>query len=325
MKRRAAVLSLAAIPLALFAQPRGGQVKIGFLYFASRKSAIDSRRYPQFVKGMADLGYVEGRNLVIEARFADGKPEQLPALVAELERAKVSVIVVGGNPAIHAAHQGSAGIPVVMAQSPDPVAQGLAKSLARPGGKVTGLTSATSEIELKMLEFLNSVVPGLSRVAILSNSSNRTHPPRVVTLRDAAKTIGAAIVPVAARAADELEPAFEAMARERAQALIILGDTYFLSEIRRLANLALKNRLPSAHTIPDYTEAGGLMSYGTDIADNFRRAASYVDKVLKGAKPGDLPIEQPTNFELVINLTTAKTLGLTIPPGLMLQAHRVIE
>ena len=309
MKRRALLLyALGALvaPDPVFAQQRTRPARIGFLYFASRKSAIDSRRYPAFVKGMAEIGYLEGKNLMLETRFADGKAERLPGLVAELLQAGVEVIVAAGNPAIHAANQSGAATPIVIAQSPDPVSEGWAKTLARPGGKVTGLTSATSEIEIKMVEFLASAVPGFSRLAVLSNPANRGHGPRLVTVQAAAKTLGAAVISVAARSAEEIERAFQTATRERAQVLIVLGDTYFLSQVSQIAGLARKNRLPSAHTIRDYAEAGGLIAYGPDIPDNFRRAATYVDRILKGAKPGDLPIERPTRFELTMNMKTAR-------------------
>lgn len=326
MKRRDALLLLVvALPLASYAQRRAQPAKVGFLYFASRKSAIDSRRYPAFVKGMAEIGYLEGKNLTIETRFADGKAERLPGLVADLLQAGVEVIVAAGNPAIHAANQSTAAIPVVIAQSPDPVSEGWAKTLARPGGKVTGLTSATSEIETKMVEFLGSAVPGFSRLAVLSNPANRGHGSRLITVQAAAKTLGAGIISVAARSTDEIERAFQTMTRERAQVLIVLGDTYFLSQVGQIAGLARKNRLPSAHTIRDYAEAGGLIAYGPDIPDNFRRAATYVDRILRGAKPGDLPIERPTRFELTINMKTARGLGLTVPKALLFQADTVIE
>ena len=307
------------------AQQRGKPARIGFLYFASRKSAIDSRRYPLFARGMAELGYVEGKNLVIEARFADGNAERLPVLVAELLHAGVDVILAAGNPAINAARQATKTVPIVIAQSPDPVAQGWANSLARPGGNITGLISVASEIEPKMVEFLNSVVPGLERLAVLSNPTNRTHAPRVASIRDAARTFGAGVVSARAQSREEIGRAFEAMASERAQALIILGDTYFLSQAAHLAALALGNRLPSTHPVHDYAQAGGLMTYGPDIADNFRRAAGYVDKILKGAKPGDLPIERPTRFELTINMKTARALGVSMPKTMLFQADKVIE
>jgi putative ABC transport system substrate-binding protein len=318
-------LGASALSARGLAEQRVRLAKVGFLYFASRKSAIESRRYPAFVKGMSELGYVEGKNFVIEARFADGKAERLPLLASELVRAGVEVIVAGGNAAINAARQATKSVPIVIAQSPDPVAQGWATSLARPGGNITGLISLASEIELKMVEFMQSVVPGLARLAVLSNPANRTHAARVAIIGDAAKTFGASVASVTAQTPDEIERAFELMARERVQALIVLGDTYFLSQARQIAGLALKNRLPSTHTIPDYAEAGGLIAYGPDIPDNFRRAAGYVDKVLKGAKPAELPIEQPTRFELTINMKTARALGLSIPKTLQFQADKVIE
>jgi putative ABC transport system substrate-binding protein len=325
MKRREAVFLLAVIPLTTFAQQRSKAAKIGFLYFASQKSAIDSRRYPSFIKGMSELGYVEGKNLVIEARFADGKAERLAPLAAELVRAGMDIIVAGGNPAIQAAHQATKTIPIVIAQSPDPVAQGWAATFSRPGGNLTGLTSATSEIELKTFEFMKAVVPTLSRLAVLSNPANPSHPARLATVRNAAKKFGATVFSVAAQTPDDIDSAFQAMARERVQAMVVLGDTYFLSQGGRIAALALKNALPSAFPVADYAEAGGLFSYSTDIPDNFRRAAIYVDKILKGARPGDLPIERPSRFDLTINMKTARALGLSIPKTLQFQADKVIE
>lgn len=325
MKRRQAALLLAALPLTAFAQPRGQPVKIGFLYFASRKSAIDTRRYPSFLQGMAEHGYAEGKNLVVEARFADGRSERLPALAAELLRSEVDIIVAGGNAAINAAYRATKTVPIVIAQSPDPVAQGWAATLSRPGGNITGLVSLASEIELKMLEFLRATVPGLARLAILSNPSNRTHPNRIAVLKGAGAKVGIALVPVAAQTPAEIEHAFAEMKSARAQAMILLGDTYFLSQARLIATRALTGQLPSAHTISDYADAGGFLAFGPDIPDNFRRAAGYVDKILKGAKPGNLPIEQPAKFELVLNLRTAKALGIRVPQPVLLRADRMIE
>jgi putative tryptophan/tyrosine transport system substrate-binding protein len=315
---------------AFFVSPTTGaqqakQARIGFLYFASRKSAIDSRRYPEFVKGMAEIGYVQGKNLVIESRFADGSAERLTPLIEDLLGSRQDAILAAGNPAINALRQATKTIPIVIAQSPDPVAQGWAKSLARPGGNITGLISVTSEIEIKLVELLNSTVPGLTRLGVLANPTNRTHASRIETIRDAAGKFGARVVPASAQSREEIERAFDAMTRERAQALIVLGDTYFLAQSVQIAGFALKNRLPSTHPVPDYAQAGGLMTYGTDIADNFRRAALYIDKILKGARPGDLPIETPTKFELTINLRTAKALGIAIPQSVLIRANRVIE
>jgi putative tryptophan/tyrosine transport system substrate-binding protein len=311
--------------MASLAQQHAKAAKVGFLYFASRKSAIDSGRYPAFIKGMAELGYVEGKNLAIEARFADGSASRLASLIEELLRTRPDAMLVAGNPAINAARQATKTIPIVIAQSPDPVAQGWAKSLARPGGNLTGLISVTSEVEPKLVELMASVVPKLARLAVLSNPTNRTHGSRIAIIRDAAATYGARVVRASAQSNEEIERGFEAMAREGAQALIVLGDTYFLAQAAQIAALALKNRLPSTHPVPDYAHAGGLMTYGPDIADNFRRAAVYIDKILKGARPGDLPIERPTRFELTINLRTAGALGLTIPKAMQFQAAKVIE
>ena len=327
MRRREAIVALLALgaPTRPVIGQQRRQAKVGFLYFASRKSAIDSRRYPAFLNGMAEHGYVEGKDFTVEARFADGKADRLPALAGELVRAGVDVIVAGGNAAINAAHRATKSVPIIIAQSPDPVAQGWAASLARPGGNITGLISLASEIELKMVEFLLAVVPSLARLAVLSNPTNRTHAERVNVIRAAGKKSGAALIAVRAQSPEEIERAFETLSQERAQALIVLGDTYFLSQARLIATLALKNRLPSTHTIPDYAELGGLIAYGPDIPDNFRRAARYVDKVLKGANPGELPIEQPSRFELTINMKTAQALGVAIPKTLQFQANRLIQ
>jgi putative tryptophan/tyrosine transport system substrate-binding protein len=323
VRRRTAIGVLAAIPF--LAAGQGKPARIGFLYFASRKAAIDSRRYPAFLRGMSELGHVEGKSFVVEARFADGKTERLPALVAELVNARVDVIVAAGNPAIEAAYRAARTVPIVIAQSPDPVAQGWAVSLAKPGKNVTGLTSATSEIEIKLVEFVRAVVPGLRTVAVLSNPTNPSHQARVTTLGNAARKLELSISPLAARSAEEFAPIFKRIAQEGAQALIIMGDTYFLSQAPRLAMLSLEHRLPSAHTGSDYADVGGLLAFGVDIPDNFRRAAGYVDKILKGAKPAELPIERPRKYELVINLRTARALGLTISKTLQFQADRLID
>lgn len=323
MRRRTAIGVLAAIPLLGFGQ--GRPAKIGFLYFASRKAAIDSRRYPAFLRGMSELGHVEGKSFIIEARFADGQAERLPALVAELVNARMDVIVAAGNPAIDAAHRATKTVPIVIAQSPDPVAQGWAVSLARPGKNVTGLTSATSEIEIKLIEFVRAAVPGLRTAAVLSNPTNPSHSARVATIGNAGRKMELSISPFAAQSSEEFAPTFKRIVQEGAQALIIMGDTYFLSQAPRLAALALEHRLPSAHTASDYADVGGLLAFGIDIPDNFRRAAGYVDKILKGAKPADLPIERPRKFELAINLRTARALGLTISKTLQFQADRLLD
>jgi len=317
-------LSFTLAPLAAGAPPAGKLYRVGFLYFGSRQSSVDTGRYEVFLTGMRELGYVEGKNFLVEARFADGNTEHLPGLAAELVRLNVDVIVATGGPAIRAAQRATTMIPIVMTLTADPVADGFAASLARPGGNITGLSSL-AEFGPKYLELLASAVPRLSRVAVLMNSANSGHPGQLNAIQVAAKKAGIHVLVVDGRTADEIKRGFGSMARDHAGAVIILGDTFLVQQARQIAELALNHRLPSMGATRDHPEAGNFMSYGLDARDNFRRAASYVDKILKGAKPGDLPIEQPTKFELVINLKTAKALRLTIPPSLLGRADQIIE
>ena len=322
--RRKIVLGFAAgalAPLASFAQQPGKVWRIGFL--ASGSSTI--RFYGGFRQGMRDLGYVEGKNCVIEHRFADGKYERLPGLAAELVRSKVDVIVAGAPPSVQAAHQATNKIPVVMVAVPDPVGEGFAKSLSRPGGTITGLSTIVTEVSVKHLELLRVVVPKLSRVAVLINPLNQSDSLILEQIQGAAYATGVLVIPVEASSASQVEAGFAVMTRRRAGALIVAADEFFDVERNQIAMHAVRNRLPTIFSDRELTEAGGLMSYGQDLAEHYRRAATYVDKILKGAKPGDIPIEQPTLLELVINLKTAKALGLTIPRELLLRADKVIE
>jgi putative ABC transport system substrate-binding protein len=262
---------------------------------------------------------------VIETRFADGKTGPLPDLAAELVRLKVDVIVATGTPVYQALQKATKIIPIVITVSADPVGEGFAASLARPGGNITGLSSANLDLTAKHLELLMTAVPRLSRVAVLINPAHRGHPARLKIIQAAALKTGMQVLPVDAPTPDGIERGFASMSRERAQAVIILGDSFFDQQERQITALALKHRLPSIFVVRDYVEAGGLMSYGQNLADNYRRAATYVDKILKGAKPGDLPIEQPTKFELVVNLKTAKALGIRIPNSILVRADKVIE
>ena len=318
-------LGALAEALPALAQQKGKVWRIGFLYFGSRQSALETGRYQLFLDGMRELGYVEGKHFVIETRFADGKTGPLPDFAAELVRLKIDIIVANGTPVYHALRQATKTIPIVITVSADPVSEGFATSLARPGGNFTGLSSANVELTPKHLELLMTAVPRLSRVAVLMNPAHSGHPARLKIIQATAQKTGMRVLPVDAPSPDAIERGFASMSRERAQALIILGDSFFTQQIRQIAELALKHRLPSINVTGIYVEAGGLMSYGQNQADNFRRAANYVDKILKGAKPGDLPIEQPTIFELVINRKTAKAIGLAIPQELLLRADRVIE
>ena len=300
-------------------------VHIGFLYLGSRQSAYDMGRYPAFLQGMRELGYVEGQNLVVEARFADGNFERIAALAAELTRMKVNVIVATGTHVTRALQYATSTIPVVTTVASDPVGDGYAASMARPGGNITGLTFTAADLGPKLLELLKATVPKVSRVAVLVHPENPSHPPQLKRTMSAAQKVGIQLVLAEADTVAEIEREFAMMTREHTGAAIILADTFFVQESRTIAAEALKRRLPSISVSQGYAEAGGLLNYGANTTDNFRRAATYVDKILKGAKPGELPFEQPTRYSLVINLKTAKALGLTIPPALLHQADDVIQ
>ena len=274
---------------------------------------------------MRELGYVEGKNLAVEWRFADGKNERLPGLATELVQLKVDFILTAGEPPTGAAQKATTTIPIVMGNSIDPVGSGFVASLARPGGNITGLSSLLGDLGPKHFEMLRSMVPRLSRVAVLMNPTNPGHAMILKSVQTAAQKSGAKLLPVQARNPQEIESAFSTMARENAEAVIVANDGVFAQDQRRIAELAAQHRLPSVTLRREYAEAGGLMSYGPSFLDQYRRAASYVDKILKGAKPADLPVEQPTKFELVINGKTAKALGLKIPQSLMISADKVIQ
>lgn len=306
-----------------WAQQKGKVRRIGFLYFGSRQSA--AARYDAFLRGMRELGYVAGKDFTVEERYADGKNELAQTQAAEMARLKVDVIVVAGNPALHAARRVTTTIPIVSTTSPDPVADGYAASLARPGGNVTGLATGNVELVPKHIELLKFAVPKLTRIGVLMNPANTAHPPQLKTLQDPAQKAGIQLVPLNAGNPEDIERGIAAMARERSQALLILGDTFFTQQSKQIAELALKHRLASTYTQREYAKAGGLMSYGQDVIDNFRRAAGYVDKIFKGTKPGELPFERYTRTHMAINRKTANALGLTISQELLLRADEVIE
>jgi putative ABC transport system substrate-binding protein len=270
-----------------------------------------------------ELGYVEGQNILIEGRYYGDRSERLPALAAELVRLKVDVIVAGAPPAPEAAQRATATIPIVMANHPDPVGSGLVASLARPGGNVTGLSSLTPELVGKRLQLLKEAVPGISRVAVLSNPTIPTVRLDLRAAEVAARSLKVQLQVLEARAPSDFASA--AMTKDRAGALIVLGGPMFFGHRTRIVELAAQSRLPAMYGQKEYAEAGGLMAYGVNTRESFGRAATYVDKIPKGAKPGDLPIEQPTKFDFVVNLKTAKALGLTIPPSLLLRADEVIR
>jgi putative ABC transport system substrate-binding protein len=317
-------IGLLAAPLAAFAQQKPAKVaRIGFL--GATAASVYASRIEGLRAGLRDLGYVEGKNLVLEFRWAEAKYERLPALAAELVQLKVDVIVAAGTPATKAAQRATTTIPIVMPLSADPVGAGFVASLTRPGGNITGLTDIAGDVSVKYLELLRVAVPNLSRVAVLVNPGNPQHPDFLKNIQAATKTAGVNVSPLQAGTASQIEAALGAMTRERAGGLIVLPDGLFLLQARQIAELATKNRLPTMFGVPEFVEAGGLMSYGQNSIERFRRAATYVDKILKGVKPADLPVEQPTKLELVINLRTVKAIGLTIPQELLLRADRVIE
>ena len=305
----------------LLAQPPPKVRRIGFL--GADSSA--TRAYDVFRQGMRQLGYVEGSNLAIEWRFADGVYERLPGLAADLARLKVEVIVAGTTLSVQAARKATSAIPIVMVAVPDPVGEGFAASLSRPGGNMTGLSNILTDLSVKHLELLRIAMPKLSRLAVLINPLNPSNDLILEQIAGAAYGAGVKVFSTEASTARQIEAAFGEMARQRAEALIVAADSHFDVQRDLIAKLAIKHRLPAVYSNRELTEAGGFMSYGQEMADHYRRAATYVDKLLKGAKPGDLPIERPTVLELVLNRATAKALGLAVPNELLLRADRIIE
>jgi putative ABC transport system substrate-binding protein len=297
--------------------------RIGFLGSLSDSSA-EQGRFNAFRQGLGELGYVDGKNIVIEYRDADGNLDRLPGLAAELVRLKVDVLVVRGAPAAHAAKNATSKIPIVIGNAADPVGTGLVASLARPGGNITGLSDFNSGVITRRLELLKEVVPAVSAVAAVVNPANPTNLPQLKELQDVAPVIGVTLLPLEVRGLDEIERAFTTIKKNRSGAIFVVGGAA-ANHQQRFAELAAKDRLPTSWSSRTAVEAGGLMSYGTNFADLYRRAAVFVDKIFKGAKPADLPIEQPTKFELIVNLKTAKQIGLTIPPSVLARADKVIK
>jgi len=314
---------LVALSFSAEAQQPAKIPRIGYLTGASL-SAI-SERIDAFRQGLRGFGYVEGKNIIIEWRQAEGKLDRLPALAAELVRLKVDVIVTGGPTATRPVKEATATIPIVMATDPDPVGSGFVASLARPGGNVTGLATLAPEISGKQVELLKEIVSRLSRVAVLGTS---TQPGTAQRLRETERAAGAFGVKhqfLDILGPEDIETAFRAASKGRADTLLLLASPVLTSQRTQIVDLAVKSRLPAIYNAPEFVEAGGLMSYGVNLTDLFRRAATYVDKILKGAKPADLPVEQPTKFELIINLKAAKQIGLTIPPNVLVRADKVIR
>ncbi len=326
--RRAVVMAFGAAafaPLASFAQQQRKVWRVGFLSYAHRDLVESDHVYGPFVEGMRELGYVEGRNLQIVWRSAQGKIERLPGLAAELVRLKLDLLATQGTPASQAAQKATATIPIVMISIGDPLESGLANTLARPGGNRTALSLMASELGAKLLEMLREVVPKLARVAVLINPSNDFGSALLKNLQPAALRTGVRLQPLEVSTPEEITNGFAAMARENVGALIVPQDPVLSLNRKQILALAAKQRLPSISTSGGFVESGGLMSYGQNARENPRRAATYVDKIFKGANPGELPVLQPTTFEFFINRKTAAALGIKLPQLLLAQATRVIE
>jgi len=315
-------LGLVLAPLAVEAQPAGKVWRIGLLMSPSVSS--ERARIEAFRQGLGDLGYAEGRNITIEYRYADGNAERLPTLAAELVRLNVDLIVTAGDFGIRAAKEATTTIPIVVALAGDLVGPGYVASLARPGGNITGLTTGPV-LSQKRLELLKTAFPQIARVALFWNPNNTVNVTNLKETEAAAQALGVRVLALEVRRAEDLEGAFQRALRDRADAMLSIGDTVLVFHRRRIVDFAGKNRLPAMYSLPEYMEDGGLMMYGPNVADIYRRAATFVDKILKGAKPANLPVEQPTKFELVINMKTAKALGLKIPPSVLGRADQVIE
>jgi ABC-type uncharacterized transport system substrate-binding protein len=314
---------LFAAPLASEAQQTGKVWRVGYLDGTSANTT--PALLEAFRDGLRELGYIEGKNLVMEYRWAEGRYEQLPSMAAELARIPVDVIVCVGDPVILAAKQASSTIPIVMASVGDPLGRGFVASLARPGGNITGVSNLAVALSGKWLEILKETVPTLSHVAVLRNADNPTHALFWAEALRAARDLSLNVRSVEVRRADDIDISFASMLREHVGAFIVLPDPMLTGQRVHIADLAARGRLPGIAAFRELVQAGGLMAYGPSLAANRRRAAAYVDKILKGAKPADLPVEQPTKFDFIVNLKTAKALGLTIPPSLLQRADQVIE
>jgi len=328
MNRRAILAGmaggLAVGPRVALAQQVGKVSRVGLLSFGSASSVVKSG-HDALKRRLGELGWVEARQIAFESRWADNVPDRLPTLAAELARAKVDVIVASSTPAIKAARDATSTIPIVMAASGDPVAAGLVASLSRPGGNITGLSLSVPDVSAKCLPLLRETLPRISSVAVLLNPANSLATAQWSETEAAARTMGVRLLRVEARRVEDFDGAVASVAARRAGALDVLGDTLFLNNSKRLGELTVAHRVPAIAWQREFAASGGLLAYGPDYIALWSRAAGYVDKILRGAKPADLPVEQPTKFELVVNLKTAKALGLTIPPSLVQRADAVIQ
>lgn len=293
-------------------------------YLGGGSAELEKAWLDAFLQGLRELGYFEGKNIVVERRFAAGRYDELPELAAELVRLKVDVILAASTPVAHSAKKATSAIPVVMVVA-DPIGTGLVSSLAKPGGNLTGLSDFHGDLITKRLEILKEVVPSASRIAVLLNPGNPSCSLQMKDLAAVAPALGLTLFAVEARVPDEIAPGFTTMKMQRAGAVLVCGDRLFSTYRRPIFDLANKNRFPAIYSTKEYSEAGGLMSYGANFPDLYRRAATYVDKILKGTKPADLPVEQPTKFEFIVNLKTAKQIGLAIPPNVLVRADKVIK
>ena len=327
--RKASVLSilfvivLLAVAIMAEAQQTGKVPRIAYLTVAPLSANV--ARVEAFRQGLRELGYVEGKNIVIEWRSGEGKLESEGELVAEAVRLKVDVIVTSGPTMTRAAKQATVTIPIVMTFDSDPVGSGFIASLARPGGNITGLSALSPELSGKQLELLKEIIPKLSRVAILGNSNEPANPKTLKEIELAAGALGVQVQPLDALGPKDIETAFRAATKARVDALVVLASPVLNDQRAKVANLALKSRLPAIYFRQEFVEAGGLMSYGTSFTDLSRRASVYVDKILKGTKPADLPVDQPKQYEFIVNLKAAKQIGLTIPPNVLARADKVIK
>jgi putative ABC transport system substrate-binding protein len=319
------ILGLLATPGVAVAQSAGRVSRIGILAGSGPATPEAAHLWESFFEGLRELGYVEGRNVVVESRWYGNAADRATTLAAELVRLSPDVLVVGTTPAPEAAKRATSTIPIVMLSHPDPVASGLVASLARPEGNVTGLSSIFSELRGKQLQLLMEIVPGLARVAVLSNPAVPAQALDLKVLRAAAESLKVRLQVVEARAPGEFAGAFSAATKERAGAIIVLAGSVFFTHRAPLVELAARHRLVAMYTFSEFVAVGGLVAYGVDLRHNWRRGAWYVDRILRGAKPSDLPVEQSTKLELMINLRTAKTLGLTMPPSVLARADHVIE
>jgi len=327
MRRRrflAGLASALASPAGI-AQSKPAPRRISFLFYASRQAAYGTGRYQAFVDRLREAGWVEGRDVEILARYGDGDAALVTAMVGEALRENVDVVVATGSPVYRALLDGKVRTPVVVTVGPDPVGYGLAKSIARPGGRFTGLTDAADSLVPKQVELMRAAVPRLASIGTMINPTNDSHPPQAKRLAAIASDAGLKFASSEASTAAAIPDALSALAKAQARAVILFGDTFYTQVFATIASSAIERRLATIYIVPQFADAGGLMSYGPDLTDNFRRAARFVDRILKGAKPGDLPFEHPSTYQLVINLRTAKALGLALPSSLTARADRVVE